>query len=258
MDEVNQVVYRRPTVTREYADSRGLTGAEALSLMLVLARFPHERVLDILDIGVGTGRTIPFLVPLARRYECIDFSPVMVEHVRSHFPDVSVHQCDMRDLKPFSSSTFDLVFGPQNVIDAVSAEDRLQVLAEIHRVLRPGGILVFSTHNRDHSPETRGPRLKRSRNPVTQAMNAVTLLRQWKNYLPLRHLEREEEEHSLRFDGGHDYSLIHYYIDARHQRAQLERAGYRPLMTIDSSPRVLSPDETSSDSSLHYVAQRIP
>ena len=87
---------------------------------------------------------------------------------------------------------FDFLFGSNNVLDAVSHEDRLRALAEFRRVLRPGGMLVFSSHNRQYRHAWRGPTLGVSRNPVTQAMNVVRWLRELRNHLRIRDLRKRE------------------------------------------------------------------
>src|SRR5437879_2824637 len=112
-DEVNRAVYHARGVYRYYL-SKSLLPVESAFLSKYQA---HVAGHDILDIGVGAGRTTRCLAPLARRYEGIDYSPVMVNYLKRKMPEVSVRQADFRDLQVFEDCTFDFVLASANVID---------------------------------------------------------------------------------------------------------------------------------------------
>src|SRR5947209_3369732 len=83
-DEVNKSVYSSPGVYRYY-----LSNLLMPSEVACLLRYqPHFFQKDILDIGVGAGRTSSYLAPLARRYEGVDYSPVMVDYMKQAMPDI--------------------------------------------------------------------------------------------------------------------------------------------------------------------------
>lgn len=252
-DEVNRRVYHAPGVDRSYA-SWTLTRAEAATLLKYQSAFASR---DVLDLGVGTGRTSIYLAPLAKRYEGIDYSPVMVERMRSSLPGISVRLGDLRTLAPFHDGSFDFVFGPNNVLDAVSHDDRLRALAEAHRVLRPGGLFIFSSHHRQYSKALSGPRVHWSRNPARLAMHVRQWIVQVFNHMRIGRLRRLEEEFALLNDEGHDYACLHYYIDQRHQRQQLMDAGFTVVDVLDCDGQSLSEAEPATDSPwLMYVAKR--
>jgi SAM-dependent methyltransferase len=252
-DRVNRRVYHSAKIASWYT-SRGLTDAETAALLKYQPAFAGR---DVLDLGVGTGRTTWFLEPLARRYVAVDYSPAMVEHVRVRMPEIEVQQADMRDLSPFAAGTFDFILASNNVIDALSPGDRLRALDEAHRVLRPGGIFVFSSHNRSVPASLRGPTLARSRNPVTQARHLLSYGRSLVNHAKLRGLRRFEDEYALLNDIGHDYGVLHYYIDRDSQRKQLEQNGFRLLDVLAASGRLIrDSEEDTQSSSLHYVCER--
>src|ERR1700681_556947 len=91
-DAVNRAVYHSPGVHRYYL-SKILTPPETACL---LKYQPHISGRDVLDIGVGAGRTARYLAPLARHYEAVDYSPVMVGYVKKTMLEVSVRQADFR------------------------------------------------------------------------------------------------------------------------------------------------------------------
>ena len=131
-------------------------------------------------------------------------------------------------------------------------------LAEVARVLRPGGVFAFSTHNRDYVDARAAPHVHFSRNPVTQLANVGRWGRQAKNHARNRHLESECEEYALINDLAENYSLIHYYIDVAHQREQLRRAGFEPERVYDDRTREVGSSVTANDSPwLWFVARRI-
>jgi SAM-dependent methyltransferase len=102
----------------------------------------------ILDLGVGGGRTTLYLSRLASRYVGVDYAAKMVAACRQKFPQLEFLVADATNLALFDDGSFDCVVMAFNGMDALfPGEARRRCLAEIHRVLRNGGILIFSSHN---------------------------------------------------------------------------------------------------------------
>jgi SAM-dependent methyltransferase len=254
-DAVNARVYHAEDVTREYR-SDTLTRAEAMVLLRHHDAFAGR---DVLDIGVGTGRTSVYLAPLAARYEAIDYSPVMVAHVRRHLPGVPVRLADMRDLSAFSSASFDFVFASNNVIDAVDGEGRLRTFLEVNRVLRGGGWFVFSSHNRHWTEALRPPHPAWSPNPAREVLNLARWLRQVGNHARIASLREVFSEHALLNDGGHDYACLHYYTSQRHARAQALETGFEVAEVLDALGTPVAADDQAPDSPwLMFAARKLP
>jgi SAM-dependent methyltransferase len=250
----NARVYHARGVDRAYR-SQDLKRVEVMALLTHHAAFAGR---DVLDLGVGTGRTSLYLAPLARRYEAIDYSPVMVEHLHATMPSISVNHADMRDLSIFPDADFDFVFASNNVIDAVGHDDRLRSLHETWRVLRSGGVLMFSSHNRCYRDAQRGPRLHWSRNPVTEMHLLYQWARQLANHARVGKLRHEYADYSLLNDTGHDYACLHYYIDQVTERQQLAGLGFEILDVFDVQGRSLPSDDAAQDSaSLMYAARKL-
>jgi SAM-dependent methyltransferase len=254
-DRVNRRIYHAPNISRWYRSS-ALDFAETMALLRYQPAFAGR---DVLDLGVGTGRTSRYLAPLAGRYVCVDSSPPMVAHVHAHLPGVEIHLADMRDLGAFATGSFDFLLASCNLIDAVSHDDRLRVLAEVRRLLRPDGVFMFSSHNRRLRTATSGPRLVRAHNPATQAALIWRYARSLVNHARVHRLRLIESDYALLNDSGHDYAALHYYVDRETQRLQLERAGFRVRDILDSFGRPLQDGDDDSESpSLLYVAERLP
>jgi SAM-dependent methyltransferase len=125
---------------------RGLTGLQPAEEYLFLNWL--EEGSDILDLGVGGGRTTPVLSTLARRYVGADYSTAMVAACRQHWPGLDFVHCDATTMSCFEDRTFDAVVFPFNGIDVIrSDEGRAKCLAEIARVLKSEGLFIFSSHN---------------------------------------------------------------------------------------------------------------
>jgi SAM-dependent methyltransferase len=253
-NELNIEVYHAPGIHRAYGADIDLVRSEVPPLLKYQPAFANR---DVLDLGVGAGRTARFLEPLSARYECLDYSPVMVSYVKQTMPGISVRVGDIRDLSEFDDESFDFVFGSNNVISTVSHEDRLVVLGEVHRVLRPGGIFMFSAHNRRYRHALSGPRLRWSRNPVTLARNVYASIRSIPNHARVRHHRRLSPEYALLNDEGHEYAVLHYYIDRSHQERQLGEAGFDLLDVFDYNGQLLDGSHPDDDSPfMMYVARR--
>jgi SAM-dependent methyltransferase len=252
-DAFNDAFYRTPLVMRSYP-KEGLDAQETITLLKYQAHIVGR---DVLDIGVGLGRTARVLASLARYYAAIDYSPVMVEEVRRAMPHLEVHLEDMRDLGRWVDDSLDFVFAPNNVLDAVSHDDREKALAEAWRVLRAGGLLAFSSHNRCYVGAQAGPRLRRSRNPLTFALHVARYVATLRLHRRMRGLRRFEDDYALIDDCGPDHALLHYYVDRGAEERQLARLGFDLVEVLDRAGETVSRSEKAPTSSaLMYVARK--
>jgi ubiquinone/menaquinone biosynthesis C-methylase UbiE len=100
----NQHVYeRRATVSYWTTD---LSGPELAIFELYAADIDGKHVLDL---GVGAGRTSPFLARRAQRYVGLDYSHRLVSVARKRFPSLDIRHGDARDLTQFGQHSFDFV-----------------------------------------------------------------------------------------------------------------------------------------------------
>jgi len=96
---------------------------------------PRER---ILDVAAGTGTSSAALAKTGAIVVAVDFSPGMISEGRKRHPKIEFVEADAEKL-PFGDDEFDAVtisFGLRNV------EHPKVALAEMYRVLKPGGRLV--------------------------------------------------------------------------------------------------------------------
>jgi SAM-dependent methyltransferase len=253
-EQINSRLYQRPELVRLYGARDDLLPVEST----VLVRYRDDVVgRPVLDLGCGGGRLTSHLALLTPRYVGIDVSPHMVAHCRARFPGIPFFERDMRELTELGETSFGAVLAVANLIDAVDHEDRMHVLAEVRRVLAPGGLFAFSSHNRNWALAGASPRLERHRRPLAQLRAGVRFVRQYVHHVRARRFEESALDHAVLNDPGRDYELLHYYITRHAQARQLAEAGFTMLETLDGMGRRL--DEQDDDrawSSIMYVARR--
>jgi SAM-dependent methyltransferase len=93
-----------------------------------------------LDLGCGTGATGAWLSTHGRLVAA-DFEPLALTLHRERHPDSEVVACDARTL-PFADASFDAVLCVTMLCHR-SIESPAAVVAEMTRVLRPGGLLCL-------------------------------------------------------------------------------------------------------------------
>jgi SAM-dependent methyltransferase len=139
----NLHVYNAPEVAAHYASLDYLSPCEKM----LFDEFLKKRD-AILDLGVGGGRTTPYLSRMASRYVGVDYAAKMVAACQQKFPLLEFLVADATNLAQLDDGSFNSVVMAFNGMDAlVPDEARRCCLAEIHRVLRNGGVLIFSSHN---------------------------------------------------------------------------------------------------------------
>lgn len=139
----NLDLYKKADVVAHYERAEGLVPPERH----VFSRYVRDGM-DILDIGVGGGRTTAFLAPRAKRYLGLDYVESMVAVCRAKFPQFDFAHGDATDLSFLPDGSFDFTIFSMNGIDCIpSDEGRIACLKEMRRVTRPGGWIVISSHN---------------------------------------------------------------------------------------------------------------
>ena len=102
--------------------------------------------MEVLEFGCGTGSTALIHAPHVKHIRAIDVSAKMLEIARrkadaAKIANVSFEQAAIEDLR-VPDQTLDAVLG-LSILHLL--ENRDEVIARVHRMLKPGGIFVSST-----------------------------------------------------------------------------------------------------------------
>lgn len=117
---------------------------------------------DVLELGFGGGANLWFAARQGFRVAGVEVSDVALEHARHLF-----EQDDLKgDLRrsgfvplPFPDNSFDLAFD-RAALSYANWDEAAAAIAEVHRVLRPGGRFLFNPYSKsdssasDMSPES--------------------------------------------------------------------------------------------------------
>ncbi|MFN8572079.1 MAG: class I SAM-dependent methyltransferase [Gemmatimonadaceae bacterium] len=247
-------IYYSADAQRRFAQEY-LLPPEAMVVVRYASDFVNARVLDV---GVGPGRTTRYLSTFAREYVGIDYSPAMVSACRRQFPGRRIEQVDVRDLRMFGSASFDTVFAPSAVLDALSHEDRLLALSQLRQVLAPRGLFVFSSHNREWERHREGPKWEFSKDPLLLLRNGMRYLRDRRNHIRYQALQLQQRDYAILNDGAYEWRALHYYITRDAQVRQLADAGFTVLECLSMNGAPATDGWSPHDYKLHYVCRRTP
>jgi ubiquinone/menaquinone biosynthesis C-methylase UbiE len=118
--------------------------AAALEPRFAAARAKRDSkvLLDVLQVGAGTGRWAPSFDPRKTRFIGIDAREELVETARVNFPDQRYDYLGSDLLFPYEDESFDLVFSV-TAMHRHPEPAKQMLLSEMWRVARPGGRLLF-------------------------------------------------------------------------------------------------------------------
>ncbi len=148
---------------------RGMWLLERFSLTRLRRVILAEARGAVLEVGAGTGANLP-LYDAGLQVTAVELRPERLAaaarkaRVAGRAAELGVAAADAHDL-PFPAATFDTIVG---TLVFCSIHDPLAALAELRRVLRPGGRLLLLEHVRGQTPLTR--RLTDWLHPVWFAM----------------------------------------------------------------------------------------
>jgi SAM-dependent methyltransferase len=248
--QVNDELWSRAELAVEYAN-RDLRAAE----VTLLIRYRDALSGRVLELGCGAGRVTGYLAEIAREVHAVDRMPAMVAACARAYPSVSVSEGDIRDLSRYEDASYDAAVATYGLIDVLDDAGRRALLRELHRIVRPSGLVVFSSHNRDCPPSgitLRGNGFLRG---AARLRHVPRWARNRRRVLPL---ERRELDYAILNDISHDFSALHYYVTRDTQARQLAELGFALVECLDLDGRTVPPGGTAPGSpELHYVARPV-
>lgn len=256
LSSLHHSFYRDPSVTSFYDSKRDLQAPETT----LFRHFESElKSCRFLDVGIGAGRTTEHVLAFTQDYVGVDYVPEMIETAKKRFPHVDLRVADARSMSDFGDASFDTILFSFNGLDTLTESDRLAVLKEVRRLLRPGGLFLFSTHNRSKKIAKPWERTEFtfSFQPLRLARHLLYYLQGLNNYRRTYKGQWEKPECAFWVDTGTNFSAPMYFITKTAQVHQLREAGFNPLIAVSQSGEISSFDAEDRRSSWIYFACRI-
>ncbi|MEU0402960.1 class I SAM-dependent methyltransferase [Streptomyces sp. NPDC006197] len=137
-----------------YTAHPGMYGAEPSAPAVHAARvFRAAGAADVLELGAGHGRDALHFAREGFTVHATDFSPTGLQQLRQAARDQGVAERvtttlhDVREPLPLPDSSVDAVFAHMLLCMALSSREIHALVGEIRRVLRPGGVLVYTVRH---------------------------------------------------------------------------------------------------------------
>lgn len=125
----------------------GQRGAQTIVDLLDRRGIPLTACSRILDFGCGCGRVVRHVMARApgARLHGTDYNPALVRWCRRHLHGAEFSLNDLAPPTPLAGETFDLVYA-FSVFTHLTESLQHAWLAELRRITRPGGWIIFTTH----------------------------------------------------------------------------------------------------------------
>ena len=250
LDTINRRTYAAQKVVRSYQDSDFLLKVEEIILQRLLPFIQNRK---LLDIGIGGGRTTKYLLEISEDYTGVDYTLGLAEVVKRKYPHATILCADARALN-ISGDVFDFALFSFNGIDSINHDARVKALGEIYRVLKPGGVYMFSTHNRDFRNFKKAPWREGPFFSLGYLKRFLYTLVYSPRRLMMRKYEVSTGEYAIVNDSAHGFSLLLYYIGIRQQIKQLESIGF-----VQIEPYDMDGNRVENDTSFpwtYYLARK--
>jgi ubiquinone/menaquinone biosynthesis C-methylase UbiE len=153
MEPDRQAHWRHPGTALHYARAAVQVGLWASERLLIERHFPKQA--HLLELGCGSGRVGLGLLRMGyARLKVTDFSETMVDMAKGVLGESNPAWAELVEVAdacalPYADATFDgVVFAFNGLMCMRGKADRERALPEIRRVLKPGGIFLFTANDR--------------------------------------------------------------------------------------------------------------
>jgi SAM-dependent methyltransferase len=127
--------------------------APSIAAIDALKKFKDENIKEIVELGAGLGRDTIFFAENKIKVEALDYSPTAIKIIEKKAKNnsfsklVSTKQFDVRGRLPYEDNSIKGVFSHMLYCMALTNSDIEKLNKEILRILRPGGINIYTVRH---------------------------------------------------------------------------------------------------------------
>ena len=134
----------------------------SLAAKKALNIFKENKYSKIVELGAGLGRDTIYFGKNSVNVTALDYSKngikvinekIKKENLKS---SISTLQFDIREELPFESNSVDACYSHMLYCMALTQKDLNKINSEIHRILKPGGINIYTVRNTDDGDYKKG------------------------------------------------------------------------------------------------------
>ncbi|MBN8692177.1 MAG: class I SAM-dependent methyltransferase [Bacteroidetes bacterium] len=232
----------------------GFSGLMPVEKSIFERHFKSDKCGNLLDIGIGAGRTTAHLLNYCKQYVGIDYSENLIQKAKLKFVELDLRCMNAVDLGTFSEGSFDFVNFSFNGIDYASLDDRAKILSEINRVLKPGGVFFFSTHNKNAHNFNLSPWLNSKNSAWINLKTFLKLLPYMRRHFKKRKFEIYEKEYAVINNCAHNYGLMTFHSTPEFVKKQLDKQGFDGVEFYNLAGE--RTDDSSTDEWLFVVCKK--
>ncbi|MBD2439093.1 class I SAM-dependent methyltransferase [Nostoc sp. FACHB-110] len=125
-------------------------GGESRFRQLALQGLTIHSDTQVLDLCCGSGQSTQFLVKMSQNVTGLDASPKSLQRARQNVPEASYIEAFAENI-PFTENSFDVVH-TSAALHEMHTEQLRQILQEVYRVLKPGGVFTLVDFHAPNNP----------------------------------------------------------------------------------------------------------
>ena len=125
----------------------------SVAALTALKKFEEENIKEIIELGAGLGRDTVFFAKNKIKVQALDYSSTAIKIIKKKVKDnnfsklVSTKHFDVRDKLPYKDNSIKGIFSHMLYCMALTNSEVEKLNNEIFRVLKPGGINIYTVRN---------------------------------------------------------------------------------------------------------------
>ena len=134
----------------------------SLAAIKALKLFKEQNIINIVELGAGLGRDTVFFAQNSIRVEALDYSNTSIETINNKSKKLNLTDFikskvfDVRKKLPFEDNSIEGCFSHMLYCMALSNSDLENLNNEICRILKPGGINIYTVRHLDDGDYKKG------------------------------------------------------------------------------------------------------